>query len=166
MPSGKSIYDDSGKNQRRPEPQRQPVGLLWRSALHDLEPFEEEAEACHHKTEPHKSQSRANPCQKRTLNGQIVAEAGLLSGLYWRGHMLSLVLITTDEAAQKPSHSGRDARPGVLRGNVLSNYSYLAPVRFVAPVGCLGLFRGLVHRNPLVGEIILTDAISSKEDKQ
>src|SRR5208337_4610407 len=83
MKAGKDVQDDSRRNQRRAEPQRQAVAVLRGHHVKGLYLLQKRSESRHNKTKAHQGQSGADPRKKGALSGEIVAEPRFLRR--WRG---------------------------------------------------------------------------------
>lgn len=83
VPCRKKVQDYPGRNKRASEPERESVGLCRRIVLNTLELLQKEAEARHDEAKSHQSETSANPCKKRSLGGEIIAQVSPL--LYFHG---------------------------------------------------------------------------------
>lgn len=76
----------------------------------DPELLEEKAEARHNETKAHQGQAGANPGEKCSFGGKIVAEVGSARNLRWSIHFVPLMIRVKEEAhiiAQERRDAGR-----------------------------------------------------------
>ena len=88
VPARKCIYSDARSDQCSSKPQRQSIRLHGGSVLGNLKLLQEEPEPGNNEAEPHQSQARANPCQKRSLGSQIIPEVSAPPTLWWFTHFV------------------------------------------------------------------------------
>ena len=79
MPSGRDkVNCYSEHNQGSAEPERKPGGPHLKVRAFRLHGPKEQAEARHHKAEPHESQTRSDPREKRSLGCEIIGRSTIL----------------------------------------------------------------------------------------
>jgi len=92
MPCRQHIYHNAAGDQRGTEPEGKAGLLLYGTVLDSLEFLQKKSESRHNKTEPHQGETGTNPCEKRPLSSQIVAQVGL-----WLGFHRLMVLLSATE---------------------------------------------------------------------
>src|SRR5436190_19434563 len=71
-PDRRQIHDNPGRDNRGSEPTRYHVSLRQSVPLRNTHLLQEETEASHHETESHQDETGANPCEHRSLFGEII----------------------------------------------------------------------------------------------